>query len=170
MENSMKKATLIIWLIIFGFIALVIFQNQTFFMAKESYRINLGIMDEYMSPPIAHAALILIFFFSGLIIAYLFGFSTRFKAKRTIKRLNNNITTQTTELTKLKDEISKLKGIQESADVQADTIKLDMSTTQKITDDSTAETDAKKTEKFDTVAATDNPKVDNEHISEDKKE
>ncbi len=46
MENSMKKATLIIWLIIFGFIALVIFQNQTFFMAKESYRINLGIMDE----------------------------------------------------------------------------------------------------------------------------
>ncbi len=170
MENSMKKVTLIIWLIIFGFIALVIFQNQTFFMAKESYRINFGIMDEYMSPPIAHAALILIFFFSGLIIAYLFGFSARFKAKRTIKRLNHNITTQTTEMTKLKDEISNLKGIQESADLQADTIKLDMSTTQKISDDSTAETDAKKTESIDTVAATDNPKADNEQISEDKKE
>ena len=170
MENSMKKATLIIWLIVFGFIALVIFQNQTFFMAKQTYRINLGIMDEYMSPAIPNAALILIFFFSGLIIAYLFGFSARFKAKRTIKRLNNSITTQTTELDKLKDEITKLKGIQESADLQADTIKLDMNTTQKISDDSMAETDAKKMEKFDAVAATDNPQADNEKISEDKKE
>ncbi len=170
MENSMKKATLIIWLIVFGFIALVIFQNQTFFMAKQTYRINLGIMDEYMSPAIPNAALILIFFFSGLIIAYLFGFSARFKAKRTIKRLNNSITTQTTELDKLKDEITKLKGIQESADLQADTIKLDMNTTQKISDDSMAETDAKKMGKFDAVAATDNPQADNEKISEDKKE
>ena len=52
----MKKATLIIWVIIFGFIALVIFQNQTFFLAKQSFRLNLGIMSEYLSPAIPNAA------------------------------------------------------------------------------------------------------------------
>lgn len=170
MENYMKKATLFIWLIIFGFIALVIFQNQTFFLAKESYRINLGIIQEYLSPAIPNAALILFFFFCGLLIAYLFGFSARFKAKRTIKRLNNSITTHTTELTQLKDEISKLKAVEEPVDFQADTIKLDTSTTQQISDVSTAEQDAEKTVKFDTVGATDNPKADSVEKSDDKKE
>ncbi len=39
----MKKATLILWVIIFGFIALFIFQNQTFFLAKNAFNLNLGI-------------------------------------------------------------------------------------------------------------------------------
>ena len=47
MEKSMKKATLIIWVIIFGFIALVIFQNQSFFLAKQALRLNLGVLEEY---------------------------------------------------------------------------------------------------------------------------
>ena len=109
MENSMKKATLIIWVIIFGFIALVIFQNQTFFLAEQSYRLDLGIIDEIPIPAIPNAVLILIFFFSGLLIAYLFSFPSRFKAKRTIRRLNTTITTHTTEMTQLKSEIGKFQ-------------------------------------------------------------
>ena len=41
----MKKATLIIWAIIFGVIALLIFQNKDLFLANQSLRINLGVME-----------------------------------------------------------------------------------------------------------------------------
>lgn len=169
----MKKATLIIWVIIFGLIALVIFQNQAFFLARESFRINLGIFDEYLSPAIPNAVVMLLFFFSGLLIAYLFGFSSRFKAKRTIKRLNSNIVTQTNEITQLKSEVSKLKGIEEPVDSHADTVKLDLNTTQKIaaepTDDKEADSNADKTLKFDTSDETENPLPQSKSESEEKK-
>lgn len=179
MENSMKKATLIIWVIIFGFIALVIFQNQPFFLAKESFKINLGIVEEYLSPAIPNAVLILIFFFSGLLISYLFGFSSRFKAKRTIKRLNSSITTHTNEIAKLKGEIDKLKRIEEPVDSHADTIKLDMNTTQQIPAEVTADRDAEnkkadqepdKTLKFGATDETGNPAPDDKEKSDEKKE
>ncbi len=41
----MKKATLIIWAIIIGVMALLIFQNQDVFMKKESLGVNLGIFE-----------------------------------------------------------------------------------------------------------------------------
>jgi len=43
----MKKATLILWVIIFGVIALLIFQNQTFFLSNQSLQVNLGVTDPY---------------------------------------------------------------------------------------------------------------------------
>ena len=66
----MKKATLIIWAIIFGLLALVIFQNQEFFLGKQSLRINLGVTEEYLIPELPIAVLVLIFFFFGIVIAY----------------------------------------------------------------------------------------------------
>jgi len=150
----MKKATLIIWVIILGFIALVIFQNQTFFMAKNSFRLNLGIFEEYLSPELPNAILLLIFFFSGVVIAYLFSFGARFKAKRTIKKLNITIASHINELSELKSEINQLKGLETPVDEQADTIKLDMNTTQQITDERDVETHDDKTLKFDTAAET----------------
>ena len=154
MEKFMKKATLIIWVIILGFIALVIFQNQTFFMAKNSFRLNLGIFEEYLSPQLPNAILLLIFFFSGVVIAYLFSFGARFKAKRTIKKLNITIASHINELSELKSEIKQLKGLETPVDEQADTIKLDMNTTQQITDERDVETHDDKTLKFDTAAET----------------
>jgi uncharacterized integral membrane protein len=130
----MKKATMIIWVIIFAFIALVIFQNKPFFLGnKEALHLNLGVLEAYHSPELPMAIIVLIFFFAGLAVAYLFGLSSRFKAKRTIKRLNATITDHSNELTKLRSEINMLKGIDEPAvDNQADTVKINMDKTQKI--------------------------------------
>ena len=111
----MKKATLIIWVIIFGFIALVIFQNQTFFMTKHSLRLNLGVVNEYHTPEMPIAVVFIFFFFSGLVIAYLFGFLTRFKAKRTAKKLNAAITSHEGEVAELKRELNTLKGLDKPA-------------------------------------------------------
>ena len=84
----MKKATLIIWAIIFGVMALLIFQNQALFLKNESLRVNLGIFKEYNTPELPIAILVLLFFLLGILIAYLFSISARFKARRLIKKLN----------------------------------------------------------------------------------
>ena len=106
----MKKATLIVWVIILGFIALVIFQNQTFFMTNHSLRLNLGVINEYHTPEMPIAVVFIFFFFSGIVIAYLFGLSTRFKARRTAKKLNAAIISHKDEAAKLKSELKTLKG------------------------------------------------------------
>jgi len=147
MEKSMKKGTLILWVVIFGFIALFIFQNQTFFLAKNAFHLNFGIK-EYPIPELHNAVLVLVFFCCGLIIAFLFSFSARFKAKRTIKKLNATIAADTTEMDKLKGEIVTLKGTDTPLDGAVDTIKLDVNATQKIVDEATTESPAEKTEKI----------------------
>jgi uncharacterized integral membrane protein len=160
----MKKATLIVWVIIFGFIALVIFQNQTFFLAKQALRINLGVLEEYHSPELPNAILVLIFFLAGLLIAFLFSISARFKAKRTIKKLNATIASHNTELSELKREINTLKGIETAPEEQADTVKIDMDETQKIADDRPAD----KSEEYDLESRVSNPSEDTEEKSEEK--
>jgi uncharacterized integral membrane protein len=106
----MKKLTLIIWAIIFGLIALVIFQNQAFFLAKQSLRVNLGIIDAYYSPELPNAVILIIFFLAGLVIAYVFNFPVRFRARQTIKKLNAKLATRDEEMSELKREIQNLKG------------------------------------------------------------
>ena len=115
----MKKATLIVWVIILGFIALVIFQNQTFFMTSHSLRLNLGVINEYHTPEMPIAVVFIFFFFSGIVIAYLFGLSTRFKARRTIKKLNATIMSQKNEAAELQRELKTLKEKETTAVQQA---------------------------------------------------
>ena len=148
----MKKATLIVWVIIFGFIALVIFQNQTFFLAKNTWRLNLGIFEEYLSPELPNAVLFLFFFFSGVVIAYLFNFSARFRAKRTIKKLNTTIAAQINELSDLKGEINTLKGIEAPADEHGQTVMLDRSADRKTAADTTGKGSGDKSAKIDAGA------------------
>ncbi len=107
----MKKATLIIWLLIFGFIALVIYQNHEFFTQKQSLLLDLGVTNEYHSPALPIAVYFIIFFLAGIVIAYLFNFSPRFKARRTHKKLNATIEAHEKKVTDLKREIETLKGI-----------------------------------------------------------
>jgi len=164
MEISMKKATLIIWVIIFGFIALVIFQNQTFFLAKQTLRINLGVFQEYHSPELPNAILTLIFFFAGLLLAYLFTFPARFRAKRTIKKLNATISAHNGELSELRREINTLKGIEPPVEAQADTVKIDMDATQIIADEKPAD----KTQEYGVDSLESNANENTEEKSEAK--
>lgn len=164
----MKKATLVIWVIIFGFIALVIFQNKTFFLDKQALHLNLGLLEPYHSPELSNAIIVLLFFFAGLAVAYLFGLSSRFKAKRTIKKLNATIAEHSEELAKLQSEIYTLKGIEPPAEPpaedQADTVKINMDTTQKIADEETGD----KTIKYALDGNVSNPGEDTEEKVEEK--
>ena len=161
----MKKATLILWVIIFGVIALLIFQNQAFFLSNQSLRVNLGVTEAYHTPELPIAILVLLFFLTGIVIAYLFSLSARLKARRTIKKLNTTIASHNAEVAGLRREIDSLKGIETPEDGQAAESKNDTDDTQQLASDSLAgeQTVATGTFSIDSKAddSTENPEEKN---------
>lgn len=162
----MKKATLILWAIIFGVIALLIFQNQAFFMANESLRVNLGVMEEYNTPELPRAILFLLFFLIGILIAYLFSLSARFKARRMIKKLNATNASLKSDIEGLRRENDSLKGVETPAEGQGPETEGDTDTTRKLSTDDIASSTAEQTGTFSIDkkddSSTDTQKVDTE--------
>ena len=156
----MKKATLIIWVIIFGVIALLIFQNQAFFLSNQSLRVNLGVTEAYHTPELPNAILVLLFFLTGIAIAYLFSLSARLKARRTIKKLNTTIASHNTEVTGLRREIDSLKGIETPEDTDD---------TQKLASDGLAGDQAAATSTFSIDSKADDPTDNPEEKKDEKK-
>ena len=107
----MNKFKLVLWLIILGIIALVIFQNQAFFLGSETLRVNPWVAPEYQTAPIPVAAICLIFFIFGLLLAYIFGVPEKFRNRKAIKRLNAVNASQTDEIDNLKKEINSLRAV-----------------------------------------------------------
>lgn len=107
----MKKLKVVIWLLIFGLLALVIFQNEDHFLNTQlSLRLNLWRLADYQSPSLPLAAYYLVFFAFGLAVAYAFGAPSRFKLRRTLKRLNGVAAAREKEILSLKTELAQLKG------------------------------------------------------------
>ena len=115
----MNKVKTVFWLIIFGLIMLVFFQNREFFMAKQGFIIDL-VFAKYQSPEVPNAVLFLALFLAGLLIAYFFGLAERFKLKKTIKNLNTKIASQPPEMPSTDKEAeaitSALSDTNQSAD------------------------------------------------------
>ena len=154
----MKKATLILWVLIFGVIALLIFQNQAFFLSNQSLRVNFGVTEAYHTPELPIAILVLLFFLTGIAIAYLFSLSSRLKARRTIKKLNTTIASHNAEVTGLRGEIDSLKGIETPEDTDD---------TQKLASDGLAGDQAAATSTFSIDSKADEP-TDNPEEKKDE--
>jgi uncharacterized integral membrane protein len=165
----MKKATLIIWAIIFGVIALLIFQNKAFFLTNQSLRVNLGIMEAYQTPELPIAILVLVFFLIGFVIAFLFSLSARFKARRTIKKLNTTITSHNSEVAGLRREIDSLKGIETPEEGQAPEAKNDPDATQQLSGGSNADSTAEQTGTFSIDKKDDDSAEKQEETAEEKR-
>ena len=164
----MRKATLIIWVIIFGILALVIFQNQDFFMKNQSLRINLGIIDEYNTPEIPIAILLLFFFLSGIVIAYLFNIAPRYKANRTNKKLNAAVAAHNNEVTELKRELNTLKGEGDTEQVQPAESPAEIAGTQKEPGINATEDSGEETAKIEVKKQTANPTDASKKLSNEK--
>lgn len=111
----MNKFKLVLWIIILGIIALVIFQNEAFFLGSQSLQINLWVAPVYQTPEIPIAVIFLVFFVLGLILAFLFGAPQRFRNRKAIKRLTAANASQKDEVEKLNKEIDSLKGVRAAA-------------------------------------------------------
>jgi len=139
----MKKATVIIWAIIFVIIAFFFYDNWDFFSKDISP--NIRFVNGPIKP-IPTFVYFIIFFFFGFIIAYLFNFSTRFRAKRTNKKLNAQVAAHEGEVSDLKRELSTLKGLETPAVEQAVETKTDTDAIIELTGDSLVENPAKGSE------------------------
>jgi hypothetical protein len=107
----MNKAKFIIWLLVLGFMGLVIFQNEGYFLnAQQSLRLNLGVFPEYNSPKLPMVFFYLVFFLYGLLVAYCFGLPGRFRNRKVIKRLTVAATQREKAMAELNTELSRIKG------------------------------------------------------------
>ena len=164
----MKKATLIIWAIIFGVIALLVFQNQSFFLTNQSLRVNLGIMEEYHTPELPIAILVLLFFLIGIAIAFLFNLSARFKSRRMIKKLNANNASLKSDNEGLRRENDSLKGVETPAEGQAPEFGGETDTTQKLSTDDIADSTAEQTGTF-SIDKKDDSSTDTQEVGTEEK-
>ncbi len=89
----MKKINFFVVLTVFVFICIVIFQNRSFFLLTESLSLDLGFV-QYRSPEMQVGIFFFVSFFTGVIISYFFSLIARFNARKTIKNLNNLLTSQ----------------------------------------------------------------------------
>ena len=139
---------MVIWAIIIVFIGLIIFQNQEFFLSKQILRVNLGIVDVYESPQVPVAIIFLVFFFFGVILAYLFSLPERFKTNKMLKKLKTINTSLEDELASIKRDVAGLKGepIESKANLEAnageslaDDVAPNDSTAENLSDDTAAD-------------------------------
>jgi uncharacterized integral membrane protein len=115
----MKKTKLIFWILILGAIALLVFQNEGYFMeTQQVLRLNLKVVPEYQSPNLPLVAYHLLFFVFGLIVAYLFNIVDRWRRRKTISRLTAEIAAQRQETENLRSELSQLQGGTSSGPVE----------------------------------------------------
>lgn len=89
----MKKVKLAFWLILLGLLGVVGWQNRPFFLDKQGIGIDYFFGNIYI-PELQIALYFLIFFLAGLLIAYFSSLSERFVARRTIRKLTDELTTE----------------------------------------------------------------------------
>ena len=105
----MKKVKAVLWVIIIAIFGLIVFQNQDFFLARQSLGIDLYFYN-YRTAALPAAVLFAGFFVVGWLIAYLFSLADRYRCNRTIKELRHTISSQRAAIDDLKKDIQALKA------------------------------------------------------------
>ncbi len=107
-NKNVKRVKIGIWIIILGLLALMVYQNQNFFLARQSLGLNLYFKN-YSLPEAVNIFLFFICFLAGLFLAVYFIFFDRFKLKKTNKMLNTTINTHLEKISLLEKELETLK-------------------------------------------------------------
>lgn len=126
-NKNVKRVKIGIWVIIIGFLALMVFQNQNFFLARQSLGLNLYFKN-YSLPEVVNLFLFFICFLAGLLFAAYFLFFDRFKLKKINKTLNTTINTHLGKISSLEKELETLKSIESKPFDQAVTLSTETKT------------------------------------------
>lgn len=118
----MKKIKFGIWIAIIGFVVIVLYQNQDYFLAKQSLGINL-LLSDYKTPAIYNLVLFFIIFIAGLLLGSYFVLVERMKSKKKIKTLNAENDSQRKEISALRSELESFK--QSVSDIDSKTVVID---------------------------------------------
>ena len=101
----MKKVKIAFWIVVFGFVGLVIFQNKDFFMSESRLMIDLGFF-YYETPFLANAIFFVAFFLVGILISYFLSLFKHFKDARTIKSFKAKETSLVETVSSLEQQLS----------------------------------------------------------------
>ena len=101
----MKKMKIAFWIVVFGFVGLVIFQNKVFFMSESRLMIDLGFF-YYETPFLANAIFFVAFFLVGILISYFLSLFKHFKDARTIKTFKAKETSLVETVSSLEKQLS----------------------------------------------------------------
>ena len=112
-NKNVKRVKIGIWVIILGLLALMVHQNQNFFLARQSLGLNLYFRN-YSLPEVANVFLFFICFLAGLLFTVYFIFFDRFKLKKTNKTLNTTINTHLEKISSLEKELETFKPIDQA--------------------------------------------------------
>lgn len=108
----MKKLKYLLWLIIVGFFALLVYQNIDFFSATNSLHIDLWIYQR-TTPLLANGAIIAGFVGIGVFITFIYYFTSKiavYKANKTIRELRSTLDKRTSDLADLKNQMTSIKS------------------------------------------------------------
>ncbi|HUV50907.1 MAG TPA: hypothetical protein VMW78_07810 [Anaerolineae bacterium] len=106
----MKNIKIVFWVIIIGFIILLLFQNQEIIIAKQSFKLDLMVVDEYHTPELPNGIIYFVCLLTGFFIAFFAGLADRFKFRKNIRTLKTANNSQLEEISALK---SRLESAQE---------------------------------------------------------
>lgn len=106
----MNKTKGVFWLVVLGIFALLFFQNQDFFLERQTLRLSLFLGGEYKTPDVPIALFFVVFALLGFLIAYFSGLYGKFKANQTIKGLNAKQNFHLESISNLTAEIESLKS------------------------------------------------------------
>lgn len=88
----MKKVKVVLWVLFILFLALVYYQNQDYFLTRQSLEINF-LIDGYTTPPIPNIMFILGSFIVGFLACSFFNLLARFQSITTIRELSEELET-----------------------------------------------------------------------------
>jgi len=126
-KKNVKRVKIGIWVIIIGILALIVHQNQEFFLARQSLGLNLYFKN-YSLPEVANIFLFFICFFAGLLFPVYFILFDRLKQKKTNKALNATINTHLEKISLLEKELEALKPAEYKPSDQAVTLSAEIKT------------------------------------------
>jgi len=105
----MNKVKIAFWIVIFGFVGLIIYQNKIFFMSQSHLNLNLGFF-YYETPNMANAIFFVAFFLLGILLTYFLSLFKHYKDAKIIKTLKTKESTLVETVSALEKELSTPKG------------------------------------------------------------
>ncbi len=112
----MRNIKIVLVLAVLGLVGLIVYQNMAYFLTPAHLQMDFWVTSPVVSDRIINAQLILGAFFAGLLIAYFWSLSSRFKCNQIVKNLNATVNSQMETIAALKSELSQYQGSTLQAD------------------------------------------------------
>ena len=100
----MKKVKLLLWLVVLGLLALGIYQNLTLLKQLVTVKLDLWVFDPFQAQ-LRFGVLLLGLFIAGLLVAYFFSLAQRFRARKTIRKLNESLQAEQKKVVELESRL-----------------------------------------------------------------